>query len=295
MPLIVFLPAPKLTSPKRMTMVISLSELTSLVELSASLVTLMTLKLVMKSLVPVRMISTAKLMMLASRLTASMLEPLMTELTRALWMMSKASKTAALTVFSTDQPNSNNSMAATIDLMAAPPTVASTISAPTLTHATLTPAIPTPATPTPATPTLPRTITMISVTSTKPATVMMISLTTTAALMDNAKLGTTTTKHQAVDTDNNAVVDTDNNAVSRTTIAYKAVPTDNASPRPTISTTKVLFTVAIVVFTDMVDTAAAATDTVDTAAAATDTETDIGEKISFNPFKEVLKADKLLL
>merc|ERR1719507_2579805 len=147
-------------------------------------------------------------------------------------MMSKASKTAALTVFSTDQPNSNNSMAATIDLMAAPPTVASTISAPTLTHATLTPAIPTP-----ATPTLPRTITMISVTSTKPATVMMISLTTTAALMENAKLGTTTTKHQAVDTDNNAV--------SRTTIAHKAVPTDNASPRPTISTTKVLFTVAI--------------------------------------------------
>merc|ERR1719225_1186616 len=196
-----------------------------------------------------------------------MLEPLMTELTRALWTMSKASKTAALTVFSTDQPNSNNSMAATIDLMAALHTAASTISAPTLT----------PATPTPPTPTLPRTITMISVTSTKPATVMMISLTTTAALMENAKLRTTTFKHQAVDTDKNAV--------SRTTIALKAVPTDNASPRPTISTTKVLFTVAIVVFTD----------TVDTAAAATDTETDITEKISFNPFKEVLKADKLLL
>ena len=287
MPLIVFLPAPKLTSPKRMTMVISLSELTSLVELSATLVTLMTLKLVMKFLVSVRMISTAKLMMLASRLTASMLEPLMTELTRALWTMSKASKTAALTVFSTDQPNSNNSMAATIDLMAALHTAASTISAPTLTPATLTPAIPTPATPTPPTPTLLRTITMISVTSTKPATVMMISLTTTAALMENAKLRTTTFKHQAVDTDKNAV--------SRTTIALKAVPTDNASPRPTISTTKVLFTVAIVVFTDTVDTATAATDTVDTAAAATDTETDITEKISFNPFKEVLKADKLLL
>merc|ERR1719225_2136544 len=201
-----------------------------------------------------------------------MLEPLMTELTRALWTMSKASKTAALTVFSTDQPNSNNSMAATIDLMAAPPTAASTI---------------TPATPTPPTPTLLRTITMISVTSTKPATVMMISLTTTAALMENAKLRTTTTKHQAVDTDKNAV--------SRTTIAHKAVPTDNASPRPTISTTKVLFTVAIVVFTDTVDTATAATDTVDTAAAATDTEIDITEKISFNPFKEVLKTDKLLL
>merc|ERR1719225_1653948 len=251
-------------------MVISLSELTSLVELSATLVTLMTLKLVMKFLVSVRMISTAKLMMLASRLTASMLEPLMTELTRALWTMSKASKTAALTVFSTDQPNSNNSMAATIDLMAALHTAASTISAPTLTPAIPTPATPTPATPTPPTPTLLRTITMISVTSTKPATVMMISLTTTAALMENAKLRTTTTKHQAVDT-------------------------DNASPRPTISTTKVLFTVAIVVFADTVDTATAATDTVDTAAAATDTETDISEKISFNPFKEVLKADKLLL
>merc|ERR1719225_1127164 len=66
----------------------------------------------MKFLVSVRMISTAKLMMLASRLTASMLEPLMTELTRALWTMSKASKTAALTVFSTDQPNSINAGAA---------------------------------------------------------------------------------------------------------------------------------------------------------------------------------------
>merc|ERR1712079_806590 len=73
-----------------------------------------------------------------------------------------------------------------------------------------------------------------------------------------------------------------------TSLTSRAAPMDSAVL--TILTTTVLFTVASVL-------SAVDTDTVATllAAATVDTEDHTTEKISFNPFKEVFKADKLLL
>merc|ERR1719454_463962 len=90
-------------------------------------------------------------------------------------------------------------------------------------------------------------------------------------------------------------------AVSKTITRSRAAPMDSAIFL-TILTTKVLFTVAsvvlftvasVVLFTDSVDTVDNMVDTV--AVASIDPEDFITEKISFNPFKEVNKVDKLLL
>merc|ERR1711936_1192782 len=103
----------------------------------------------------------------------------------------------------------------------------------------------------------------ISVFSTKPLTAMTISM-IRAALTVNATF---------------------------TSLTSRAAPMDSAVL--TILTTTVLFTVASVLSAVDTDTVAV----VDTllAAATVDTEDHTTEKISFNPFKEVFKADKLLL
>ena len=69
-PPIVFLPEAKLLSLPRMMMVISPLEPTMLAELSLTLETPMTFKLVLPDSVPNRLISTVKLLMLTFLLTA---------------------------------------------------------------------------------------------------------------------------------------------------------------------------------------------------------------------------------
>merc|ERR1712073_230777 len=125
------------------------------------------------------------------------------------------------------------------------------------------------------TPTLTKTNTTISVFSTKPLTAMTISM-IRAALTVNAPF--TSLKRRAANTVN----------ATFTSLTSRAAPMDSAVL--TILTTTVLFTVASVL-------SAVDTDTVATllTAATVDTEDHTTEKISFNPFKEVFKADKLLL
>jgi len=276
-------------------MVISLSELMMLVELSLKLAPLMTFKLVRPNSISNRMISTRKLMMLAFRLTASMPEPLMTKLMRALWTTLQVSKTAALMVFSTDKLNSLNSMVSTTDSIAAPPMAVSDISAPktptkraantvnatftSLTSLSLTSRA---ALMVNVTPTLTKTNTTISAISTKPLTAMTISMIRAAAHLIRAAL----TVNATFTSLNRRAANTVN--ATFTSLTSRAAPMDSAVL--TILTTTVLFTVASVL-------SAVDTDTVATllAAATVDTEDHTTEKISFNPFKEVFKADKLLL
>merc|ERR1712079_64383 len=204
----------------------------------------------------------------------------MTKLMRALWTTLQVSKTAALMVFSTDKLNSLNSMVSTTDSIAAPPMAVSDISAPktptkraantvnatftSLTSLSLTSRA---ALMVNVTPTLTRTNTTISAISTKPLTAMTISMIRAAAHLIRAALTVNATF---------------------TSLTSRAAPIDSAVL--TILTTTVLFTVASVL-------SAVDTDTVATllAAATVDTEDHTTEKISFNPFKEVFKADKLLL
>merc|ERR1712241_1517299 len=268
-PPIVFLPEAKLLSLPRMMMVISPLEPTMLAELSLTLETPMTFKLVLPDSVPNRLISTVKLLMLTFLKTAFLLEPLMTKEVRALWMMSVVSLTPALMIFSPDQLSSINSMTSTtltVKPLTAVPTTSPTKILTLRRMIIITMSI-----------MMPMTITMITVTiiSTKPITVIMISMMITvmiAALTVSVTSRTITTPPQAA-----TMVMED---------ATRAI-----TPR-LILTPTVLFTVAIVVFTVTTVTAVTTVTDTDTATTATDTtdtattDTTPGENNSFNPFGE---------
>merc|ERR1712038_1475247 len=248
---IVFLLEARLLSLLRIMMVILPLELTMLAELSLRLEHPMTLKLVLPNSEPSRLISTRKLLMFLFQLTALTSEPLMTKLARALWMMSKASPTPALMIFSQTQLNSANSLNSmpTTTRVDSLPTALSTTSS-TMTT-TLLPRK------------TPRTITLTVVTSTKPITVIMISMMTiiTAALMDSAVSRTTHLKAAPMEMEDATL-----RTITTISTATIAALMDNATLR-SILTTTVLFTVAIAAFTDT----AATTDIADTATTDTDT------------------------
>merc|ERR1712051_138468 len=274
----VFLPEAKLLSLLRTMMVISPSELTMLAELSLRLVTLMTSLLVLADSEPIKLISTVKLVIFPFQITKFLMEPLMTQLVRALWTMLMALLIPALMVSSTALPSSINLLTSTTRVDVLPTAVPTTsfTKIPTLPRTTtlLTPHQSAPMEMEDAT--LSRTTTLTVVTSTKPTTVIMIFMTISAMMT--------------------ALTDS---AVSRTIITHHRRPAalmDSAISRKILTTT-VLFTVATAASTtDITDTVTATTvtdltDTVDTATAPTT----LGENNSFNPFGEGLKADKLLL
>merc|ERR1712156_1170722 len=210
--------------------------------------------------------STGKSLMLTSLRTASLEEPLMTELTRALWMMSEASLTPALTTFSTVRLNSNNSVKSTASTAALHMAVLTTTLTMSLTLLNLASAI----------------LRLIRAILTKPITVMMIFMPTIAALMDSAA---SSKKAAPMDNAMSRTAAPTDNAVSRT-----AALMDNAVLRKTLTlTTAVLFTVVIVVSVDHTVTAPTAAEAMEAMEAMPI------EFNSFNLFVEVLKADKLLL
>merc|ERR1712051_347599 len=282
----VFLPEAKLLSLLRTMMVISPSELTMLAELSLRLVTLMTSLLVLADSEPIKLISTVKLVIFPFQITKFLMEPLMTQLVRALWTMLMALLIPALMVSSTALPSSINLLTSTtrVDVLPTAVPITSFTKIPTLPRTTtlLTPHQSAPMEMEDAT--LSRTTTLTVVTSTKPTTVIMIFMTISAMIA--------------------ALTDS---AVSRTIITHHRRPAalmDSAISRKILTTT-VLFTVATAASTtDITDTATTVTAPTDTATTVTDltdtvdtatAPTTLGENNSFNPFGEGLKADKLLL